>query len=49
MDALHIMAVFSCYVGYEIAKAWREDDGDGNPNILDKHDNRKDNKGMRPV
>lgn len=47
--AAHILALFVFYGGDAIAKAWRDDDGDGIPNILDKHDNRKDNKGMRPA
>jgi len=47
--AAHILALFVFYGGDAIAKAWKDDDGDGIPNILDKHDNRKDNKGMRPA
>ncbi len=47
--AAHILALFVFYGGDAIAKAWRDDDGDGIPNILDKHDNRKDNKGLRPA
>ncbi len=52
--AAHILALFVFYGGDAIAKAWRDDDGDGIPNILDKHDNRKDGqkngqKGMRPA
>lgn len=41
--AMHIIALFIYYGGDAIAQAWKDDDGDGVPNILDK--DYKPNKG----
>lgn len=37
---LHILALLVYYGGDSIAAAWKDDDGDGIPNWLDKKDNR---------
>ena len=44
--AAHILALFVFYGGDAIAKAWKDDDGDGVPNIIDP--DYKKNKGQKP-
>ena len=38
---IHIIALFVYYGGDAIAQAWKDDDGDGIPNLFDRQDNRK--------
>ena len=44
--AMHIIALFIYYGGDAIAQAWKDDDGDGVPNIIDP--DYKKNKGQKP-
>ncbi len=37
----HMVALIMEVAGEAIIQAWKDDDGDGIPNILDKHDNRQ--------
>jgi hypothetical protein len=38
---MHMIALIMELAGEHIIQAWNDDDGDGIPNFLDRHDNRK--------
>lgn len=39
--AVHCLAMIAYFTGDEIIKAFGDEDGDGIPNIVDRHDNRR--------
>lgn len=44
----HGLALVMYFAGDHIIKAFQDDDGDGIPNVIDRHDNRKDKPQPQP-